>query len=80
MTYSASSPLTLYFYDFTEQLRRDPADERSIPRLVIVIGVVVIIITIIVVVVTIYLVRKHRRRKATQVRKKPVEAQEGVSV
>ncbi|KAL9985293.1 hypothetical protein ACROYT_G007678 [Oculina patagonica] len=31
------------------------------------------------VVVTIYLVRKHRRRKATQERKKPVDAQEEVS-
>jgi len=63
-----------------EQARRDPAGERGIPRLVIVIGVVVIIITIIVVVVTIYLVRKHRRRKATQVQKKPAEAQEEISV
>lgn len=75
-----ASSLTYRLYDLTEQARSDPAGETGIPRLVIVIGVVVIVITIIVVVVTTYLVRKHRRQKAPQAQKKPVEAQEEISV
>lgn len=75
-----ASSLTYYSHTFTEQFRAAPADEKGIPSVVIVIGVVVIVIIIIVVVMTVYLVRKHRRRKATQVRKKPADVQEEVSV
>lgn len=76
----AASSLTYYSHNFTEQYRVDPADDTGIPSLVIVIGVVVIILIIIVVALTIYLVRKHRRRKATQVRKTPEDIQGEVSV